>query len=98
MNTIDHAGIEWDIIEGIRSWTPYDREYCADGDGLVRVSQRTKGCFKGFLVFDQTDYQGKYNTLEEALNRAADILKEWYPSVYDSLYFGDDDSEPAHQD
>lgn len=94
MNTIEHAGIEWDVLENI-SWTPYVREYCADGDGMVRVSERAKGCFKGFLVFDQMDYEGKYNTLEEALQRAADILKEWYPSIYEGAYFGDDDSIPA---
>ena len=41
------------------------------------------------------DYEGKYNTLEEALQRAADILKEWYPSIYEGAYFGDDDSIPA---
>ena len=95
MKAIDYAGIEWDVVEGIRSWTPYEREYCADGDGMVRVSERAKGCFKGFLVFDQMDYAGKHDTLEAALDHAASILKEFYPAVYQEFYFGDDDSIPA---
>ncbi len=95
MKAIEHAGIEWDIVEGIRSWTPYEREYCADGDGMVRVSERAKGCFKGFLVFDQMDYAGKHDTLSAALSHAASILKECYPAVYQEFYFGDDDSIPA---
>lgn len=95
MNTIDYAGLQWDIRDGIRSWTPYEREYCADGDGMVRVSERARGCFKGFLVFDQMDYVGKFKTLEEALNRAANALSENYPAIHADLYFGDDDSIPA---
>ena len=94
MKAIEHAGIEWDVLENI-SWTPYVREYCADGDGMVRVSERAKGCFKGFLVFDQMEYAGKYDTLQAALNVAAYILKEHYPSIYEDAYFGDDDSIPA---
>lgn len=85
MNTIEHAGIEWDVLENI-SWTPYAREYCADGDGMVRVSERTKGCFKGFLVFDQMDYAGKYDTLQAALDHAASILKEFYPAIHQDLF------------
>lgn len=95
MNTIDYAGLQWDIVNGIRSWTPYEREYCADGDGMVRVSQRATGGFKGFLVFDQREYAGKYQTLEEALSRAASILSANYPAIYADFYFGDDDSIPA---
>ena len=90
MKTIEHAGIEWDIIEGLSSWTPYVREYCADGDGIVRVSERTRGCFKGFLVFDQMDYAGKHDTLEAALNHAASILETNYPGIYNDFYFGEE--------
>lgn len=94
METIEHAGIEWDVLSNL-SWTPYVKQYCADGDGIVRVSQRAKGCFKGFLVFDQMDYMGKHDTLEAALNHAACILSETYPEIYSQYYFGDDDSIPA---
>ena len=86
MQTIEHAGIQWDTVEGIRSWTPYEREYCADGDGIVRVSQRAKGCFKGFLVFDQMEFAGKHDTLQDALNHAASILKEFYPAIHQELF------------
>lgn len=86
MKAIEYAGIEWDVVEGLRSWTPFEREYCADGDGIVRVSERTKGCFKGFLVFDQMDYAGKHDTLAAALEHAASILKEHYPAIHQDLF------------
>lgn len=84
-----HAGIEWDVLIDI-PWTPYMREYCADGDGIVRVSQRAKGCFKGFLVFDQMEYVGKHDTLEPALEHAAQILKDNYPKIYEMYYEGEE--------
>jgi hypothetical protein len=86
---IIHAGIEWDVLSYM-TWTPYVREYCADGDGIVRVSERAKGCFKGFLVFDQMDYMGKHDTLEAALDHAAQILKTVYPEIYEIHYQGEE--------
>lgn len=87
--TIDHAGIEWDVRNNL-PWTPYLREYCADGDGVVRVSHRAVGCFKGFLVFDQRDYMGKHNTLEEALDHAAALLAQNYPAIYAEFHFDEE--------
>lgn len=83
-----HAGIEWDVLLESPS-SPYMREYCADGDGFVRVCQRAKGCFKGFLVFDQLDYITKHDTLEDALDHAVQILKTNYSEIYDKYYEGE---------
>lgn len=84
IKTMTHAQIEWDVLSHM-TWTPYVREYCADGDGMVRVCERERGCFKGFLVFDQMDYMGKHDTLTAALDHAARILAADYPEVYSSL-------------
>lgn len=89
-DTIDYAGMQWQVRS--HSWTPYAREYCADGDGIVTVCERLKGCFKGFLVFDQFDYAGKHDTLQAALDHATSILKNDYPAIFADQFFNDDDS------
>jgi len=90
MKTIDHAGMEWEV----RDNPPYvgdcdirpAKAFCADGDGFVVVYD-FGSCF---VVEEQFEEVSKHDTLESALDCAASILKNDYPAIYETYYFGEE--------
>lgn len=87
IETIKAHYITWDILP----FEPFEREphkkhgsilraYCCDGDGIVQVYEYEKGVFR---VLDQGDYRGDFDNLNDALGKAAKILRWDYLAIYE---------------
>jgi hypothetical protein len=92
INTIQAHSIVWDVLNRSASDAKHRKHgaivniYCCDGDGIVQVYKYQDGVFS---VFDQGTYRGKFSTLDEALGKAAKILKKDYQAIYEMFVIED---------
>lgn len=73
-NNTDIMGVVWQNFNGF---------YCADGDGMVVAAHDGDA----WVVTNQGDPIGAFDTLREALFAAQAILAADYPAVYETYIF-----------